>query len=75
MSPFGHIVDIVRLDLEFVEESLKTLSLKRVGRLLCVWMLKGSEYVRTCITKISITTINRIGQMQVHKNSTYFSVL
>ena len=75
MSPIGHIVDMVRLDMEFVEDFTKTRSLQRVGRMLCVWILEGYKYVRTCITTSSITTINKVGQMQVHTNSTYFSVL
>ena len=61
MSPLGHIVDILRLDLEFVEDSIKTRSLQRVVRLFCVWMLEGSGSVRTCITTSSITTRNRVG--------------
>ena len=73
MSPLGHIVDMVRLDLEFVEEYLKTRSLQRVGRLFCVLMLEGSKYVRTCIVTNSITTRNRVVQLQVHTNSTYSS--
>ena len=75
MIPLGHIMDIVRLDLEFVEDSLKKRSLQRVGRLLCVWIMEGYKSVRTYITTISITTRNIFGHMQVHTNSTYFIVL
>ena len=42
MSTIGNIVDMVRLDLEFVEESPKTGSWKRVVRLFCVCILEGS---------------------------------
>ena len=75
MSPIGHIVDMVRPDLEFVEDSPKTRILKRVGRLFCVWILEGSESLCTLISTSSITKINRVGQLQVHTESTYFSVL
>ena len=47
MSPLGQILDMGGLDLEFVEDSLKTRSLKRVGRLFYVCMMEGSEFVRT----------------------------
>ena len=75
MSPIGHIVDMVRPDLEFVEDSSKTRILKRVGRLFCVWILEGSESLCTLISTSSITKINRVGQLQVHTNSTYLSVI
>ena len=75
MSPIGHIVDMVRPDLEFVEDSPKTRILKRVGRLFCVWILEGSESLCTLISTSSITKINRVGQLQVHTNSTYLSVI
>ena len=75
MIHLDHIVDMVRLELEFVEDSPKTISLKRVRRLFCVWMLKGSEFVGTCITTSSKTTRNRVGNMKGTKNSTKFSVL
>ena len=47
MLPLGHIVDMVRMDMEFVEDSLKARGLQRVVRLFCVWMLEGSKSVRT----------------------------
>ena len=75
VSTLGHIVDVVRLDLEFVEDSLKTRGLQRVVRLLCVWILEGYKFVRTFIATRSIITRNRVGQLQVHTNSTYFSVI
>ena len=75
MSLLGNIVDIVWLDLEFVDEYLRKINFKRVGRLFCAWMLEGSKSVRTFISKISTTTRNRVGQLQVHKKSTYFSAI
>ena len=74
MSPLGHFVDMVRLDLEFVEDSLKTRILQRVGRLFCVWIMEGSKSVRICITTSSTTTRNTVGQLQGYTNSTYFIV-
>ena len=56
MSPLGHIVDMVRLDLEFLEDSIKTRSSQRFGRLFCVWMPGGSESVSTCDTTRYKTT-------------------
>ena len=75
MSPLGHIVDMARLDLEFLESSPKKRSLQRVGILFCVWILEGYESVRTCITISSITTKNIVVQLQFHTNSTYFNVI
>ena len=70
MSPLGHIVDMVRLDLEFVEDSLKIRGLERVVRMFCVCMLEGSKSVYTCIATSSITTRNMVNQLQVHTNNT-----
>ena len=75
MITLGYIVDMARLGLEFMEDSLKTRSLQRVGRLFYVSMLEGSKSVRTCIATRSITKRNRVGQLQVNTNSTHFSVL
>ena len=75
MIPIDHIVDMVRLDLQFVEDFLNTIILKRLGRLFCVWMLEGSESVRTFVVTSSITTRNRVGQLKVHTKSTYVSVI
>ena len=59
----------------FLEDSLKTITLKRVVILFYVWILEDSISVFTCITTSSITTRNRFGQLQVHTNSTYLSVI
>ena len=75
MIPLGHILDMVRLNLEFVEDYPRTRSFQRVGILFCVWMLEGYKSVHTCITTSYTTKRNRVGQLQGHTNSTYFSVI
>ena len=75
MSPIGHIVDIVRLYLEFLEESPKTRSLQRVDRLF-LFIYFGRFLIRAyiCCQKL-YNHKNEIDQVQVHTNSTCFSVI
>ena len=56
MSPLGQIVDIVRMDMEFVEDSPRTRLLQRMGKLFCLWVMEVLESVRTYIFTSSTTT-------------------
>ena len=75
MSPLGRIVDMVRLDLEFVEDYPKTRIFQSVGKPFCVWILEVSKSVRTCIAIRYTTTRNSLGHVQGHTSYTKFSVI